>query len=318
MSVVKVLRHRGVAEGLVVPRDIAESVDIVEIPEYGALPAGLRADALFTGAWRGAMPNLYETVRHCGVRWVHLYGTGVDELDLARLCADGRVVTNSAGAAAIPIAEWVMATLLAFEKRLPETWLDEAPESWHRRRPIGTLHGRRIAVLGLGAIGTALAARAVAFGASVRGLRRTAGPAPLPGVETVSSLTELLSGAEHLVLTVPLTPATRHILDADAFRAMKPGVHVVNVARGGLIDHDALRTALDAGVVERASLDVSDPEPPPPGHWLYTHPRVRLTPHLSYAWPESRQTHIAIFLDNLRAFLRDGEPQRRVDPTAGY
>ncbi|WP_329571309.1 NAD(P)-dependent oxidoreductase [Kitasatospora sp. NBC_01266] len=318
MTVVQVLRHRGVADGLSLPPDLAAAVEIIDIPPDGPLPPGLSAPVLFTGAWRGGMPNLYRTVEQGGVRWVHLYGAGVEELDLRRLCAGGRLVTNSAGAGAVPIAEWTMATLLAFEKQLPETWLRDAPANWYERKPLGTLSGRRLAVLGLGHIGTALAQRAVPFGVRVRGLRRRAGGPAVPGVELVDSLPELLAQAEHVVLTAPLTSATRGVIDAKAFELMTPGVHLVNVARGGLIDHDALREALDTGVVARASIDVPDPEPPPAGHWLYAHPKVRLTPHLSYAWPGSRAAHAEIFVDNLRRYLRGREPVNRVDPDAGY
>ncbi len=93
----------------------------------------------------------------------------------------------------------------------------------------------------------------------------------------VPTLPEVLDGADHVVIAAPLTDATRHLIDADALALMKPGVHLVNIARGGLVDQDALRVALDDGTVAVASLDAVDPEPLPAGHWMFTHPKVRLS-----------------------------------------
>jgi phosphoglycerate dehydrogenase-like enzyme len=121
-----------------------------------------------------------------------------------------------------------------------------------------------------------------------------------------------------VVITAPLTPATRNLLDAKAFAQMKRGVHVVNIARGAIIDQDALRLALDDGTVARADLDVTVPEPLPAGHWLYTHPRVRVSAHISYDWPGAKAAHREVFIDNLRRRL-DGRPLRNVvDPEQGY
>ena len=99
------------------------------------------------------------------------------------------------------------------------------------------------------------------------------------------SLPDLLAVADHLVLAAPATDATFHAINAESLRLLRPGAHLVNIARGSLVDQDALRGALDDGTVARASLDVTDPEPLPAGHWLYSHPQVFLTPHASWAGP---------------------------------
>ncbi len=117
----------------------------------------------------------------------------------------------------------------------------------------------------------------------VLAVRRTDAASPVDGVELVPSLDALLEASDHLVLAVPLTARTEHLLDADAFAKVKPGVHLVNIARGRLVDQDALRVALDDGRVAMATLDTVDPEPLPAGHWLYEHPKVRLSAHISWA-----------------------------------
>jgi phosphoglycerate dehydrogenase-like enzyme len=124
--------------------------------------------------------------------------------------------------------------------------------------------------------------------------------------------------ADHLVIAAPATPATRHLLGAPVFAAVKPGLHLVNVSRGALVDQEALRAALDAGRVAMASLDAVEPEPLPDGHWLYGHPRVRLSPHVSWSMPGAAEVLLAPFIDNLRRY-RAGRPLTGVvDLQAGY
>ena len=153
---------------------------------------------------------------------------------------------------------------------------------------------------------------------NVRALRRTGAPSPVPGVQVVTSLPDLVAGAHHVVLAAPGTERTHRLLDADAFAAMRDGVHVVNIARGTLVDQDALRVALDAGKVARASLDTVDPEPLPEGHWIYSHPKVFLTPHSSWASRALLEAPVGIFCSNLARFLA-GEPlEHVVDVAEGY
>jgi phosphoglycerate dehydrogenase-like enzyme len=128
----------------------------------------------------------------------------------------------------------------------------------------------------------------------------------------------MLAVSDHVVVTAPATPATYHLLDAAAFAAMKPGAHLINIARGSLIDQEALLTALDAGTVAMASLDVVEPEPLPAGHALYAHPNVRVSPHISWSSPDTIQRTIEIFAENLKRYDA-GEPlQGIIDVKEGY
>jgi len=208
--------------------------------------------------------------------------------------------------------------LLAAEKHLPESWIEEPPVNWRADPRLGTLHGRRLAIVGFGSIGVAVAERALPFGMEIRALKRSEGPSPVAGVTMVRSLAEVLDGADHVVVAAPLTPATHHLIGAEAFALMKPGAHLVNIARGGLVDQDALRVALDDGTVALASLDAVDPEPLPAGHWLFTHPHVRVSAHDSWSWPGAYDVILERFVVNLRAWL-DGNPlPDLVDPSLGY
>ena len=140
----------------------------------------------------------------------------------------------------------------------------------------------------------------------------------LEGVEVVGSLDELLPEADHLVLAAPATPRTRHLINAETLALVKPGVHLVNIARGALVDQDALRVALDDGRVAMATLDTVDPEPLPEGHWLYSHPKVRLSAHVSWASPAGMARTLEIFVDNLRRYAAGEQVLHVVDADEGY
>jgi len=287
-------------------------VELAVIPMQGEIAEELRGEVLLTHA-RGS-PNLARVVEH-GVRWVHAYGTGVNAFPFAAL--GDRPLTCSRGASAIPISEWVLAAMLAAEKKLPESWIHEPPRHWSIGS-LGGLYGRTLGLVGLGGIAMAVAVRALAFGMRVLAFRRSRAPSPLAGVEVVGDLGSLVEAANHLVLAAPATPETRGLVGEALLARVKPGVHLVNVARGELIDQEALRGALDDGRVGLASLDCVHPEPLPAGHWLYAHPKVRLSPHISWSMPGAFDLLIEPFIENLRSY-REGRPlAHQVDVTLGY
>ena len=287
-------------------------VEVIQVPETGEVPAGVEGEVLITQAW--GSPNLGAVVKR-GVRWIHTFGTGVNAFPFAEV--GDAVLTCARGASAVPISEWVLAVMLAYEKRIPSSWINAPPERWNWAE-LGGLYGKTLGLVGLGGIGEAVAKRALAFDMRVRAHRRTNRPSEHDAVEIVEGLDDLLASADHLVIAASATPATRHLMSRDVFAKVKPGVHLVNIARGALVDQDALREALDDGRVACASLDCVDPEPLPDGHWLYTHPKVRLSPHTSWAMPDALEWLTGTFLDNLRRY-RAGEPlEGVVDVEQGY
>ena len=143
------------------------------------------------------------------------------------------------------------------------------------------------------------------------------GKQPSPNFED-GLLTELVADADHVVLVAPLTDATRGLFNDELFAAMKPGVQLINVARGPIIDDGALLRALDSGIVACADIDATDPEPLPDGHWMYSHPAVRLSPHVSWNWSGAFQAMYATFVDNLRLYLNDEPLLSVVNPADGY
>ncbi len=296
-------------------------VEAVAIPTVGPLDPGVGGQVLLTSNF--GEPNLEAALEH-GVEWVHAWGTGMDKFPLD--VVGDRTLTCARGSSGISISEWVLAVMLAFEKRIPDVWLSEPSERWHQAPDMGGLYGRTLGIVGLGGIATNVAQRALPFGMRVLACRRTSAPSPIAGVDVVS-LEELLGASDHVVLTAPLTAESRHLVNKTTLAQTRRGVHLVNIARGGLIDQDALLEFLDSGHVAMASLDSVDPEPLPmregpdplpAGHWVYTHPRVRLSPHISHNGSPGSKTHLDIFVANVRRYLA-GEPlDGIVDIEAGY
>jgi phosphoglycerate dehydrogenase-like enzyme len=248
--------------------------------------------------------------------WLHVLSTGVDSVPLD-VVPEGVTVTCSRGASAVPISEYCVAMMLAHAKQLPGIWLDEPPERWNVAR-LGSLDGATIGLVGVGSIATWVARRLAGFDVRLLGYRRRPLPAPDPRIEIATSLPEVLAAADHLVVAAASTPETYHLIDAAALAQVKPGVHIVNVARGTLIDQDALVRAIDDGRVARASLDVVDPEPLPAGHVLYRHPQVFVSAHVSWNAPGSMMKNYEGFTENVARY-RAGEPLGGVvDRAAGY
>ncbi|WP_182357268.1 NAD(P)-dependent oxidoreductase [Tomitella gaofuii] len=287
-------------------------VEVTPIPQDGPIDPAAGGEVLLTPAQ--VAPNL-DAVLARGVRWVHTVGTGIDTFSLGIL--DGRPLTVSRGATSVPIAEWVMAQILTAEKNLPQSWVTAPPERWGGAE-LGSLDGATVAILGLGATGIALAERALPFGAHVRALRRSGAPSPVAGVQVVRDTAELVDGADHVVLAAPLTADTAGIVDAGFLRRMKPGAHLINVARSGLVVDDDLKAALDSGALGLASLDVAPTEPLPAGHWYYRHPRVRFSPHSSWSGRGVWESIVDSFTGNYRRYAAGRQLEDVVDVSLGY
>jgi phosphoglycerate dehydrogenase-like enzyme len=250
-----------------------------------------------------------------GIRWVHILGAGVDGFPLE--VVGDRLLTCSRGAGAPAIAEFVLAAMLAFEKRLPSSWIDAPPSRWNTAE-LGSLEGRTLGVIGLGAIGSEVARRAAAFDMDVVAVRRRPLPSPRPDVSLCPSLSALLACSDHVVVAAPATAETGRLLDDAALAGVKPGAHLINVSRGSLVDQEALIRALDDGRLALATLDVVEPEPLPDGHPLYRHPRVRLSPHISWSSPRTVARTFELFVDNLARYRSGRSLQGVVDKEAGY
>ena len=211
------------------------------------------------------------------------------------------MVCNARGVYDAPLAEWVVGAILAMQRGLVQSRDAQARGAWEAIEP-PELSGRRVVILGLGSIGTAIADRLRPFGVEVIGVGRTA----RDGVRGLADLDEVLRDAEILVNILPLTSETRGLLDARRLRLLPDGALLVNAGRGRTIETAALVEQLRAGRI-RAALDVTDPEPLPPDHPLWGLPNVLITPHMAGDSPASTIRTFALAGDQVRRFAA-GEP----------
>jgi len=263
--------------------------------------------------------------RHPSIRWVHGMTAGagavVREAHLDRPTLDRVVFTSSAGAHAGALAEFALFGLLAGAKQLPRLLADQRDGVWAPRRMIGQLADHRVVVVGLGSIGRRVATLLHAFGADVVGVHRNperAAGAGLTAVVHPEHLAEALRGADGVVMCLPHTAATEHLLDADALSGLAPGAVVVNVGRGATIDEGALIAALRTGQVGYAALDVFEVEPLPVASPLWAMPNVLVSPHTAALSAGEDRRIVERFMANVERFLADEPLHQRVDTVEFY
>lgn len=259
--------------------------------------------AFFSGdTWPDRASALLGTcVRAPNLRWLHTFSAGTDAPIFATMQQRGVVVTNSSGSSAPSIAQVVMLDLLALSRDLPRMMRAQADRRWEPGTSID-LHGVRLGIVGLGAIGSEVARLAQTFGMHVIGLRRTVTGDEICETWTDDRLDELLGNVDAVVVTAPLTDATRGLFGAAAFASMRPGAWFVNVGRGEIVDEAALVDALSDGHLGGAGLDVFAVEPLPADSPLWTMPNVIVTPHSSGTTEHSRRRSIDQFVENFRRF----------------
>ena len=292
--------------------DCAPTVIDTEDPDRPwIIPA--TTDVLITRGrgWQDAPASAPELPR---LRWVQTYSAGVESYP--DWLKSGRIVTTGRGLTAPQIAEYVLSSMLRVERRIDEIRARSAAD-WIEPQ-LGTLEGKTLGVIGYGAIGQETIRRAQAFGMQIVASRRGGWATPVPGIVGLCSAEEVMSRADHLVLALPLTPKTRGMFGSEMFSAARRGQHFVNISRGGLVDQSALISALDAGQLGFATLDVTDPEPLPDGHPLYTHQKVLITPHVSYVGAPEVERFQAKVAANLRAFLAGTEMTDVLVHARGY
>ncbi|MBY0111606.1 MAG: D-2-hydroxyacid dehydrogenase [Phycisphaerales bacterium] len=258
--------------------------------------------------------------------WVHATSAGVDRLvGIPGLKErEALVVTNSRGVHGPAIADHAMGMLLSLTRRLPEYRAAQEKQRWglgeEEERRAATLQGKTMLVVGIGGIGTEVARRAHGFGMRVIATRRSATPVPdfVGRVGKPEELAAILPEADVVAICVPLTPETENLFDDAMLRRMKKGAYLINVARGKIVATDALVAALKEGRLAGAALDVTEPEPLPSGHALWSAPNVLITPHVSADGELTEERWWALYKENVRRFGA-GEPLLNcVDVKAGY
>ena len=257
------------------------------------------------------------------LRWIQVRSAGVEKLPFENLKRHGITITNAQEIYGTHLADHNMALILAFSRQLPFLFRAQQKGVWESRKnyPPGELVGETILVVGLGGTGLETARRAAGFGMRVLATRRHMDrPKPdfVDELHEPKKLHELLPGADWVAVCVPVTKDTRDMFHDAEFDLMKPTSYIVCVTRGGIINTEALLRALDEEKIKGAGLDVTDPEPLPPGHPLWTRQNVIITPHASGHSPHSDQRLMDLFCENLIRFTKDRPLKHIVDLDLEY
>jgi len=252
------------------------------------------------------------------LRWLHLAATGIDRLLPLSDFPPELIITNSKGIRAGMISDYVICVIWMLLWDFPRMMRNQRQRVW-QRWPVARIEGKVLGVVGLGNIGQASARKAKPFGMVVIGTRRSMQPLD----EDLSSIPikskyDLLSTADFVVLTVPLTPETQGMIDRQAFETMKESAYLINVSRGAVVQERELIAALREKKIAGAVLDVTEQEPLPPDSELWTLENVIITPHISSSSTDSHERTAELFCKNLRRYLRHEKMLNVIDRAKGY
>ena len=284
------------------------------LPEPELLPVVADAVALLVRSETKVTRKVIESAPK--LRVVGRAGVGVDNVDVEAATQHGVVVMNTPGGNTVTTAELSFAMLLALARKVPQAYSSMTAGKWDRKLFQGMeLLGKTLGILGMGRIGSEVAKRALVFGMRVIAYDPylTAERARTLGVEFADSVDDVYRVADFITVHMPVTPETKHMLNAAAFTKMKPGVRLVNCARGEIISENDLLAALESGKVAGAALDVFAVEPLPADHPYRKQPNVILTPHLGASTQEAQEKCGIEVAEVVTAYLLTGEVRNAVN-----
>jgi phosphoglycerate dehydrogenase-like enzyme len=271
-------------------------------------PDVARAEIALNGIFDGALDFADIVTQMPALRWIHSTSSGIDDFVSPALAERGCLVTNSAGLFSPAIAEYTIAAMVLLGRDLPRWFALQREHRWGDVLAVPNimeLRGRRLGIVGYGAIGRYLAAACKQLGMEVWATKRTPMPTvgePLDRLLPADDLHELLGACDAIVLAASLTASSRRLIGAAELHAMRPGAILVNVGRGALLDEDALVAALAGGRLRGAMLDVTTREPLPADSPLWDAPNLWLTPHVAGCSDEGWDRTIELFCANLRQY----------------
>ncbi|MDR0468874.1 MAG: D-2-hydroxyacid dehydrogenase [Peptococcaceae bacterium] len=256
------------------------------------------------------------------MKWLHLNFTGVGAYGEPGFLPEGVLLTNSTGAYGEAIGEYLVALLLSMMKKLSLYRDQQKLGVWQDLGPVRSIMGSRVLVAGLGDIGRAFARRISALGGHVIGLRRHPGDEPeyVEKVYALDQLDRLLPEADVIAMCLPDTPLTQGLITRERLLSMKKDAFFLNVGRGNVVDNLALAEILTSGHLAGAAMDVTEPEPLPEGHPLWTAPNMLITPHVAgqFHLDDILEKVVQVSCANLRRYIAGEALYNQVDKEAGY
>jgi phosphoglycerate dehydrogenase-like enzyme len=285
------------------------------VRESSVLAGGAPDPAMAVADIAFGQPSTGDCMRYAGLRWVQLTTAGYARYDTdefrENFRARGARLTKASLVFAEPAAQHVLAMMLCLARNLLPSYRDQITDrAWHfleHRRLSRLLTGQTVLLLGFGAIGQRLAELLAPFRCEIYAVRRQTRSERGVRIVPEEDLTRVLALADHVVNLLPESEATRNWVNARRLACFRPGSRFYNVGRGTTVDQNALVEALRSGVPAAAYLDVTDPEPLPPEHPLWSAPNCYITPHTAGGRSDQNEALVELFLTNLAAFEKGGE-----------
>ncbi|MBZ0329205.1 D-2-hydroxyacid dehydrogenase [Halomonas sp. ANAO-440] len=280
-----------------------------------AVPLHAEVDVVITPTlpW---LPDALARLR--SYRWLHFLSAGVEKIWSMDFDKSSIWMTKSSGVHGPPMSEYAIGAMLYFTKQFG-CFHDQARQALWQRRWLGELTGSQLTVLGLGHIGQCLAQRAKAFDMHVVGTQRS--PRQIAGVDRVVAIEDIgpeLARTDFLVVCLPLTQATHGVVNSELLAQLQPGAVLIDISRGGVVKSDSVISALDAGTLKGAALDVFEQQPLPADSPLWKRSDLLITPHVSGTTPFYLERALGVFIENLRAYQQGNSFTTAVNIDAGY
>lgn len=304
LKIERAILHEANAELVVAEQKDAESLAKLAVD----------CQAIMTN-WAKVPESVIAAAPHCKI--ISRLGIGLDNIDVAAATRRGIIVTNVPDYCIIEVAEHALALLFALARKVAFYHYETMQGRYNLQAgpALRRIEGQTLGIVGFGNIGQKLAAKATSLGMQVLAAGRTRKTASdLPEGVAWCELDELFANSDYISLHVPHTPETKHMIGADQLASMKPSAYLINTARGGLIDHQALAAALQNGRIAGAALDVQDPEPPDLSQPPYNDPRVIVTPHAAFVSVESLENLRTRTARQVATCLQGGRPENIVNP----
>ena len=297
--------------------DIAQDYDVTEVEQRDVKTDNLIDSEVVFGR---IPPHLL--IELPNLKWQHLASAGANGLtDRAIYANKSIILTKSSGTFGIPIAEHIIGMMIALSRDFGHYYKKQFEGIWDETFPnLLDISGSTVLIVGLGDIGTEVSRHLSVFGCRIIGLRRNAAKQhdEIKDVRSVKQLREVLPEADYVIICTPGTTETEKLFGKEEFELMKNTAIIINIGRGMIIDSDALADALNRRKIFGAGLDVTEPEPLPSGHPLWSARNILITPHVSAATSVTTQRRVMVFIEQLKKYVAGQQLSNIVDFDAGY
>jgi len=253
------------------------------------------------------------------LKWIQLLSAGINQVPVDKVLKNNILITNNRGGYSIPIAEWIVLKALEMVKNSKEFYNKQNEKIWKMDTSLLEIYGKIVGFLGTGSIAQEAAKRLEAFGVKILGFNRSGRDVEhFHQCYSIDKMNQLISQCDFFVIATPYTEETHHLVDQEVFSNMKDGTYIINIARGSIIDEEALVENLRSGKIRKAALDVFETEPLPNDSPLWDMENVIISPHNSWASEMYKRRRFEIAYQNMKRYINNEELINVIDLMKGY